>query len=544
MKIFNSIRNSGLIILLILMTSLYSMKAYSQCQAGFTWTQTSNNVITFTNTSTGGDSLAIYYWNFGDGGYSYTHNPVYTFNTPGTWYVCVTMTDSGNQMCNSTFCDSVVVTGVVICNMTVTSYINNMASCSTCADGSASCYTTGGTGPFTYLWSDGETTQTVTDLPPGNYSVCATDANNCTACATFTMDSCSLHSGFTWAETSNNTITFTNTSTGTTFLTYYEWDFGDGNYDYVQNPVHFYSMPGTYYVCLYIGDSLNTGGCTSTFCDSVIVTGYPCNIVITPTVINASCSNCSDGSITTSITGGTSPYTYSWIPNVSTGSSASGLIPGSYIVCVTDANGCSACVSATVYDSSNNNTCQALFTLYPDSTQLHTYWAVNLSVGPPPLSYMWSWGDQTYSYTEYPSHTYANAGVYTICLTITDSMAGCSNTYCVTDSFARTANAMIYVNVIPPTTGLPSVQTLSSWSVYPNPVADNMMIDYSLTSSSSVIINLFDMLGNKIKQIENNKQTAGEHTISVNTSMLPEGLYLLQINAGNYISEKKISVIR
>src|ERR1035437_1648648 len=485
MKNFNSIRNSGLIILLILMSSLYSMKAYSQCQAGFTWAQTSNNVITFTNTSTGTDSLTSYQWNFGDGGYDYSQNPVYTFDIPGTWYVCLTIynNDSNQVNCSSTFCDSVTVTGVLICNLADSAYENNMASCSSCADGGAICYPIGGMGPYSYLWSNGETTQTVTDLAPGTYSVCITDINNCTACASVTIDSCSVHSGFTWNQTSSNTITFTNTSTGISFLTYYEWDFGDGNYDYSQSPVHFYSMPGTYYVCLFIGDSLNNGGCTSTYCDSVTVTGYPCNVSITTTVTNSSCSNCSDGSITTSVTGGTSPYTYNWTPNVSSSSSASGLLPGYYSVCVTDVNGCSACAFANVSDSSNNNTCQANFTLYPDSTQLHTYWAVNLSVGPPPLSYMWSWGDQTYSYTEYPSHTYSNAGVYTICLTITDSMAGCSNTYCVTDSFARSANAMIYVNVIPLASGIPSVQPLSNWSVYPNPVSDNMMIDYSLSSS-------------------------------------------------------------
>jgi hypothetical protein len=52
------------------------------------------------------------------------------------------------------------------------------------------------------------------------------------------------------------------------------------------------------------------------------------------------------------------------------------------------------------------------------------------------------------------------------------------------------------------------------------------------------------MLGNKIRQIENNKQTIGEHNVSINTSSLTEGIYLLQINTGNTVSNKKISVIK
>jgi PKD repeat protein len=548
MKNFNSIRNSGLMILLILMSSLYSLKTYSQCQAAFTWAQTSNNVITFTNTSTDPDSLVSYSWNYGDGGYGYTQNPVYTFDVPGTYYVCLYIynQDSMNNFCSSSWCDSVTVTGVVICNLSASTYVNSLASCGNCADGSATVYSSGGTAPYSYLWSNSETTQTVNDLLPGTYNVCITDMNNCSACASVTIDTCSLHSAFTWAQTSNNTITFTNTSTGTTNMTEYQWNFGDGNYDFTQNPVHFYSNPGTYQICLMLTDSLNIQSCTSNFCDSVVVTGLACNnLSISANVIGVTCNNCNNGSISAIVSGGNPPFTYAWTPNVSTTSSASNLSIGNYQVCVTDSIGCSACTNAQIYLDTMNNNCAAYFTLYPDTTQAHTYIAVNYSTGPPPLSYTWSWGDGSYSYIEYPSHTYANAGMYTICLTISDSIYGCSNTYCVSDSIMRTSNSMIYITVIAPTSsGIQSVQSLSNWSVYPNPAADNFTIDYSLSSSSSVVINLYDMLGNRIKQVENSKQAMGEHTISVNTATLPEGIYLLQINSGNIVSNKKISVIK
>ena len=128
MKNFN-LKSKGFALILFAMMSMFSINASAQCTAGFTWTQTSNNVITFTNTSTSVDTSIGYQWNFGDGGYSYSKNPVYTFDNPGTWEVCLYIyaLDSMNGNCSSYFCDSVTVTGVVICNMSALSYVNSMA---------------------------------------------------------------------------------------------------------------------------------------------------------------------------------------------------------------------------------------------------------------------------------------------------------------------------------------------------------------------------------------------------------------------------------
>jgi PKD repeat protein len=547
MKNFN-FKCKGLALILFVMMSIISLNASAQCQSAFTWTQTSNNVITFTNASTGTDSLTAYSWNFGDGGSSNIQNPVFTFDVPGTWYVCLYIynMDSLNNNCSSSWCDSVTVTGVVICNLSASTYVNSMASCGICANGSATVYVSGGTSPYSYLWSNSETTQTASALLPGTYNVCITDANNCTACTSVTIDTCSLVSNFTAAQTSNNTITFTNTSTGTTNMTEYQWNFGDGYYDASQNPVHYYSNPGTYQVCLTLTDSLNNNSCFTTFCDSVVVTGLPCNnLSISSIAYGITCNNCTNGSITTTTTGGNPPFTYVWTPNVSTTSSASGLSVGNYQVCVTDSLGCSACSNANIYLDTMNNNCTAYFTMYPDTTQAHTYIAVNYSTGPPPLSYIWSWGDGNYSYTEYPTHTYANAGAYTICLTISDSLYGCSNTYCVSDSIMRTTNSMIYLSVIAPSaSGIKPVETINNLSVYPNPVSNILTINYYLNNSSDIAINLFDMLGNKVSEMLNSNQSAGQHAIEWNANTLTNGIYFLQIRANDKVITQKISVIR
>jgi len=77
--------------------------------AGFTYTQGSNGLVSFTSTSTGVTGNTIFDWNFGDGNYSSQVNPNNTYTYNGTYLVQLTIYDSSGA-CTSSFTDSVVVT--------------------------------------------------------------------------------------------------------------------------------------------------------------------------------------------------------------------------------------------------------------------------------------------------------------------------------------------------------------------------------------------------------------------------------------------------
>jgi PKD repeat protein len=99
---------------------------------------------------------------------------------------------------------------------------------------------------------------------------------------------------------------------------------------------------------------------------------------------------------------------------------------------ITDANGCVASSGYSPVGLNSTSTfspCNASFYLFPDTANPQTYYGYNISTGTN-LQYMWSWGDGTSSNTQYPSHTYANAGWYTICLVVINP-TNCLDSMCI-----------------------------------------------------------------------------------------------------------------
>jgi len=107
----------------------------------------------------------------------------------------------------------------------------------------------------------------------------------------------------------------------------------------------------------------------------------------------------------------------------------------------------------------------------------------------------------------------------------------------------RYFNYAIYITT--ETLGTQELDNNVTFGVYPNPVSKNDILkaDFNLVNASVVTIELYDLLGNKVKEIANDYFTSGEHTTDVSISDLNSGLYIYSIRAGNSVATKKVNIV-
>lgn len=256
------------------------------CTNMYTSTVTANSPMTISFTSTvdttngnttyqampSGNNL-IYTWDFGDTTSGNNVNIIHTYDTSGTYYVCLTVADTGG-LCTSTICDSVVIIinpPIPTCNSTFTSNGNGGLTFFTAQPFNFN---------FNYVWDFGDGIGTGTGLianytytAPGTFYVCLTTYDSATSCASTFCDSVvvSIDTICTPSYTyTNNNGTAVFTPTPFNLLNAYAWDYGDGGTGTILLGSHTYTANGTYYVCLTM---TNQQSCTQTFCDSITITG-------------------------------------------------------------------------------------------------------------------------------------------------------------------------------------------------------------------------------------------------------------------------------
>jgi hypothetical protein len=79
---------------------------------------------------------------------------------------------------------------------------------------------------------------------------------------------------------------------------------------------------------------------------------------------------------------------------------------------------------------------------------------------------------------------------------------------------------------------------------YPNPFNPNTKIKYSVPQISNVVITVFDVLGNEIETLVNEEKSAGNYSVEFNAANLPSGVYFYQLKAGEFISTKKMILLK
>ncbi len=222
------------------------------------------------------------------------------------------------------------VSGTNPCSSLSISQSSSPATC-TSSNGSATCQATGGTAPYSYVWSNGQLTSTASSLYPGSYNLSVTDNNGCiiSDIVGVGMDNSNAPVN-TFVSTNvlcngDQTGSITTTVSGGNPAYTYSWSNG-------LSTQNISNLSSGQYLC-EINDAL---GC---FSYALATITEPSEITTSISSVDPSGSGLSDGSITINVTGGTSPYTYSW-SNGATSANLNGLATGTYSVTVTDANGC------------------------------------------------------------------------------------------------------------------------------------------------------------------------------------------------------------
>gem|GEM_PF-2668421 len=209
--------------------------------------------------------------------------------------------------------------------------------------GEAQVTVTGGTAPFTYMWSNGtSTSDTADDLPSGTTTVTVTDDNNCASVVSVTlMDPDAIDASAASVDVLCNggdDGSIDVSASGGTGTLSYSWD--DGATGATRSDL----MAGTYDVTISDDN------------DCEVMLSVTINEPAELSVSGSSTANTATqapftGTASVSVVGGTGPYTYAW-DNNQTSSFIFGLEGGVYSCTVTDANGCTETIEVTVDDNS------------------------------------------------------------------------------------------------------------------------------------------------------------------------------------------------
>ena len=254
----------------------------------------------------------------------------------GSYSVTVTDANGCATVANVTVGEPIVLSAVV----TTTD-----ASCASNCDGSASVSASGGTAPYTYVWSSGGNTATENGLCAGSYNVTATDANGCVTVLSLTINEpAPLQATINSSDVSCNANcdgSATVTIAGGTAPYSIAWGHGDTQANTTG------LCAGTYNVTI-----TDANNCTAV---ASVTISEPGVLGTSITHTNISCFNACDGSMLASATGGTAPYTFEWIVSgYGLGDpfnpSQSNLCPSNFVVQVTDANGCTATTGTSIVE--------------------------------------------------------------------------------------------------------------------------------------------------------------------------------------------------
>ncbi len=307
-----------------------------------------------------------------------------------------------------------VISGTIVATVTSTDPVCNGETTGSATVTSAS----GGTSPYTYLWSSGGSSSIETGLGDGTYSVTVTDANGCEVTETITLTEPALVTVTTLPDTIicvNGSTTLSAIGAGGSGALTYNWI--EGGFPILPGTVN--PTASTCYEVL----ATDANGCTSpveTFCVTLLA---PLSVSLTAEDI---CQG-EMANVDATVSGGDGAYTYSWTSSDGAIGSTEDIsilqtsVSEAYCVLVSD--GCetpdaNACIIVNAYDlpdfsSAYQNGCAPYDATFDAITDPSIVASVN-----------WNFRDGESSTAVAPSHNYEIAGSYDVTVTLV-TVDGC-----------------------------------------------------------------------------------------------------------------------
>ncbi|MGK0387653.1 MAG: hypothetical protein ACI94Y_000379 [Maribacter sp.] len=489
-----------------------------------------------------------------------------------TMYVAGNITDGSDTNSGDVIVTS-TASAVVENALSATSSVSDI-SCNGGNDGLATVMATGGTGGYTYLWSDGQTTVVATNLLAGNYIVTITDSNGATATITATIseplpltvnitgntqicvgDCTDLNAGvfnsYSWSTgATTQIINVCVAGTYTVTVTDNNGCIAENSITIEESPLPVPIITGASYMCagdctnldagIFSSYSWSTGATTQiitvcaggtytvTIADSndctgtatltvVILNGSPLEIDGISTT-GASGFGEADGEITIQVTGGSLPYTYNW-SNGGTTPTISDLLAGLYSVTVVDSYGCST-ISFIISIGSPPLLEVMVLNVEGDTDEGGTG-SITIEVTGGVAPYMYSWED-------------VEGNMISTDMNPTGLPASSYRVF-VTDANGNTAESILIE--IEALVDVVDLTLLSYISLFPNPAQDEINLEIKDMDSNDTQVIIIDARGREIS-----RQGLLEGNNRINTSLLAEGVYFFRVQIGERFVVKKVVV--
>lgn len=456
--------------------------------------------ITFTDQSTLNPTSRAWSFPGGTPATSSATNPVITYSTPGSYPVTLIATNPNGS-------DTLVRASYITVNDTPSAALDMIVqpNCTGESSGEVRINPVGGQPTYTFLWSNGDTTPNLLNVPAGSYNVVITDANQCSgSVGPFVVTNpspffVSIDSIVPSSCGDTNGAVFASTTGGTGNIAY-SWNTGSTN-SFID------SLAGGGYT-VEVTDANN---CRDTATATVLVLGAP---VLGIQVIDNECHGDSLGEIEITPSGGTPPYTYTWNTGDTT-STISNLIGGTYSITVSDSLGCAAWDTFVIVEPTPLVTLMGSTPESSPGAMDGEAWA-EVTGGSPAYLYLWDTQPQQFTDTA----TGLAGGTYFVEI---EDENGCL----VEDSVTVGTLAGLF----DPTQGL-------SLSVYPNPATDRLVI---ATEGGSTILGaeLFDTQGSRVVALSNESEQA---EVAVPVAALSPGVYSLRIEVAGQVVWRQVIV--